>query len=65
MNKKTFDINNSLDEYIDNLLNTRDIALYLESLAVLKNQYLIILSVKDTPSKISVDILKKIQSIGF
>ncbi len=55
----------SFKECLDNLKNTRDYALYLNTLFALKERYLIILSVKDTPAKISDGFLDILRAIGF
>lgn len=55
----------SFEECLDNLQNTRDYSLYLKTLSALKERYLIILSIKDTPAKISDSVLKLVKEIGF
>lgn len=56
----------SFEECLDNLMNTKDIALYLDTLMAMRNKYLIVLSVKDTPgARMPDDILNKIHVLGF
>ena len=54
------------EECMDNLLNTRDMGLYLDTLLALRDRYMLILSVKDTPgAKMPDDIFNKIHGLGF
>lgn len=54
------------EKHLDNLKFTRDFELYLDEMNALKNKYLIILSIKDTPGYyISKEAVKKIKELGF
>lgn len=54
------------EECTDNLLNTRDIGVYLDTLLAMRDRYMLIMSVKDTPGRqMPDDIFNKIHSLGF
>lgn len=53
------------NECYDNLCHTRDYSLYLDSLVALKTKYIIVLSIRDTSSKLPEALLNKIHHIGF
>ena len=56
----------AFDECLYNLCNTRDIDVYLDLLFALRDRYLIILSIKDTPGhKMSAATFDRVRSIGF
>lgn len=55
-----------LEECMDNLLHTRDIDLYLDTLMAMQDRYLILLSVKDTPAGHMPDsVFNKVHNLGF
>ena len=69
-NNETVPVQNStvmsIDKCLDDLKYTRNFDLYLDMLNVLKDRYLIILSIKDTQgSKISESVIQKIKKLGF
>ncbi len=54
------------EKCMDNLLNTRDMGTYLDALMEMRNKYLLILSVQDTPGiRMPNDIFEKIHKLGF
>lgn len=56
----------SFEKCEDNIKHTRDIELYLDTLYALRDRYLIILSVKDTPGElVSEPIFEKVHKLGF
>lgn len=53
-------------ECLDNLLYTRDIGIYLDTLTALRKRYLIVLSIKDiTGHQMPEQIFQKIHKLGF
>lgn len=50
---------------LDNLLNTRDICVYIDALMTLKDEYLVILCAKENIADISEEVTNKIHSLGF
>lgn len=56
----------SVEDCLDNLLNTRDISVYLDALKVLRRKYLIVMGVKDTSGYyMPDDVLRRIHELGF
>lgn len=55
----------SFDDCLDNLKHTRDFSLYLDTLTVLKDGYVIIFSVKDTIGTASKEVINKLHKLGF
>lgn len=59
-------MDDKLESILNNLLDTRDITIYMDMVNQVKEKYLIIVSVKDTfGSHIPAEALEKIKDLGF